>query len=830
MRITTNIEEYDMRAWLCGVLLSLLLSGYVQAQDRPFRSSWMATRISGQVVDTSTNQPIETATIAVWRAADSTLVTGTVTDAEGRFTIERLRPGRYYVTVSFVGYRRQVISNVMLRPPSSLQVDLGVILLEPDTAQLQEVQVTARRAAVEIGIDRIVYNTRDQLISIGGAAVDVLRNIPSVEVDIEGNISLRGNQNVAILINGRPSALQGEALTRFLEGLPAEAIERVEIIPNPSARYEPDGMAGLINIVLRQNRNLGLGGSLSAGAGTLRSYNASGMLTYQHGSWNLTTNYGFRTGERPVEGSRFRENRYQNPLTYLEQLDRGTRNRYAHNLNTTLEYRLNRLNTLGASALLSFRGSSQDTRALYQNLDAFQNLTAQYERRVEGDRQDLNMDYRFFFRRIVDPSKHELNAELRYERAKDNTIAYYLQQPLSTAGAPLDHVRREQNVQDQRGSTLSFQIDYIRPLNEQLRLEAGYKGDMNVNDYSQSYEVQGTLPFANDFRYTLQRHAAYGVVNYDLGILGVQVGLRAEQARTEFRQKTLNETYRRSYFSFFPSIFVSFRPAQSHQFRLSYSKRIRRPNTWQLNPLSDFRDPLFRRQGNPYLDPEYTHAFEFSYSWISPAVTLTVTPYYRYTVDVIRWYETLHPETGTSIVTFKNLASRDDWGFETVGTFRLGNRLNAFASLNIFRITTDGSNVDTDLGSDAIGWSTRLNTTISVMPGLSLQFSYFYRSPLAIENGRISGHSMANLALRQQFLNNRASLSIRVSDLFNTMRFRVEREDELFYQRFNRSWNAQQVFLTFTYNFGHQNQRRNRRWNREETGRPEGIEEVFIQQ
>ncbi|SHK08020.1 TonB-dependent receptor [Rhodothermus profundi] len=822
-----------MRTVFWGLLLSSLVYGYAWAQDRPFQGRRLPTHIAGQVLDATHQQPIEAATVAVWRTADSTLVTGTVTDAQGRFTIEGLRPGRYYVTVSFIGYQRQVLSSIVLRPPNALRIDLGIIHLKPDTAYLQEVQVTAERAAVEIGIDRIVYNTRDQLVSIGGAAVDVLRSIPSVEVDIEGNISLRGNQNVAILINGRPSALQGEALTRFLEGLPADAIERIEIIPNPSARYEPDGMAGLINIVLRQNRDLGLGGSLTLGIGTLNTYNASGLLTYQRGRLNLTTNYGFRTGERPIEGSRFRENRYTDPLSYLEQLDRGTRGRYAHNLNTTLEYRLSRYQSLGLQTLLSFRGGNSSTRALYQNLDAARTLTSQYERQMSGNRNDLNTDVRLFFRRIVTPSRHEFTAELRYERERDDNEERYLQQLLSREGDPLTLMRREQNDQDEHGSTLSLQLDYMRPLNARLRLEAGYKGDLNVNDYAQTYRVQDNSPqlLTNTFRYTLQRHAAYGILNYDQDWWGVQLGLRIEQAYTAFEQKTLGETYRQRYFNLFPSIFLSFRPTETHQVRLSYSKRIRRPRTWQLNPLSDLRDPLFRRQGNPYLDPEYTHAFEFSYSWLSSSFTLTLTPYYRYTVDVIRWYETLDPASGTSIITFKNLASRNDWGLETIGTFRMGQWLNAHASLNFFRVTTDGSNVDTDFGSDAIGWSTRLNATLQLRPGLSLQFFYFYRAPMDIENGRISSHSMATLAVRQQLLDRRASLSLRISDLFNTMRIQTEREDEQFYQRFYRSWNAQQVFLTFTYTFGRQPQRRDRRWSgNRESDRPQDLEGVFMQQ
>ncbi|MFK7848152.1 MAG: carboxypeptidase regulatory-like domain-containing protein, partial [Rhodothermales bacterium] len=252
------------------LILTLVLPAH--AQNRPGSSQG---EISGRVFDKDLNEPIPSATVAIWLASDSTLVTGTITQNDGSFSIKGLKPGSYSTHISYVGYITKIIPGIEIKP-GALRAALDDIQLLSDTQLMDEVEVAADREFIEVGIDRTVYNTKDQLVSAGGSATDVLENIPSVEVDIEGNISLRGSQNVAILINGRPSPMTGEALVSYLQGLPSDVLERVEVIPNPSAKYEPDGMAGILNLVLKQNQDLGLSGSVTASATTQTSYNASG--------------------------------------------------------------------------------------------------------------------------------------------------------------------------------------------------------------------------------------------------------------------------------------------------------------------------------------------------------------------------------------------------------------------------------------------------------------------------------------------------------------------------------------------------------------------------
>ncbi len=786
----------------------------------------LASRITGAVVEDGSASPIEMATVAVWKAADSTLATGAVTAAAGRFVIEGLRPGPYYVQVSFIGYATQTISDVVLgagQPP----VDLGAVRLLPDTQLLDEVEVTAAREFIEIGIDRTVYNTRDQLVSVGGNASDVLQNIPSVEVDIDGNVSLRGSQNVAILINGRPSPLTGEALTSFLQGLSADVIERVEVIPNPSARYEPDGMAGILNLVLRQDKDLGLGGSLSLGATTQNSYNASGNLTYQKGRVGVFASYGFRTGTREGQGWRFRENRVLDPYTYLDQEDADERGRLSHTLNTSLDYRLSAQNTLSLSALLSRRGGDQTGWTGYTELDNARLTTARFDRLREGDRTDLNMDYRLAFKRVLEPARHELSAELRYQRDWEDNSSRFTQtvfEPVDASEGTL--VEQETNEQDEQNRETSFQLDYTRPLGESGKLEAGYKGSMerlHSGFYAETFDagLGSFVPDAarnNTFNYDQQIHAAYGIVGAEVGRLGLQGGLRLEQAFTTFELETADESFDNEYFSVFPSAFATYKFSDTRSLKLSYSKRINRPRTGgrfnQLNPFNTNDDPFFRRVGNPYLQPEYVHAFEAGFTQFMRWGSLTLTPYFRRTVDVIRFIETID-DAGVTTLTFENLDTSDSWGAEVIGTAKLGRRINAFASFNAYKIVTDGSTVDASLSNNALGYATRANATVNVRPGLDLQLSYFYRSPLDIENGRIAARQMADIALRQKLLGDKASLSLRARDVFGTMGFHLWREDARFFQEVDRAFNAQQVGFSFTYNFG-QSSRPNRRQRTEQ--------------
>lgn len=779
-----------------------------------------STKISGSVADAETGESIPSASVALWSVRDSSLATGTITDPDGAFSIEGLRPGRYYARIRFVGYLTEEISDIALRP-GAWTADLGVIALKTDVQMLDEVVVEERREFMEVGIDRTVYNTKDQLVSAGGDASQVLEEIPSVEVDIDGNISLRGNQNVAILLNGRPTSMTGEALITFLQGLPASTVDRVEVIPNPSAKYEPDGMSGILNIVLRKDQNLGFGGSLTAGGGTQESYNAGGSLNFIRGKFSSFVNYGFRHGQRNSEGDRLQENRVADPLFTIDEDDRGDRVGESHNVSASVDYSVSDKNTLSLATRLSGRGGDQDGLNVYRLLDANETLMGSYDRTRIGERTDLNQDYRLTFSRIVSPGTHELQIEARYERENEEDENSYAEDGLrfEALGAETEPFM-QRSMQAENTGEGSLQLDYSRPLGSG-KLEAGYRGSIDLLDSRfevstfdrdmNAYLVDARRTNTFDYRQNIQ--AAYGIVQQELGPFAAQVGLRYEQARTTFDLTTVDERYENDYNSFFPSAFLTWELVRSEtgwkQIKFSYSKRVNRPRIWSLNPFNDDLDPYSRREGNPYLEPEYTHSMEGSYIHFAGPVSLTLTPYYRRTNNRIQWYEFIN-DRGVSITTFRNFDSSSSWGFESIGTLRLSNRLNAFGSFNAFRMQTDGSNVESGLGNDAWGWSTRANATLSVREGLSVQLSWFYRAPMDIENGRIGSFSRVSAGARQQLLNERASLSLQIRDPFDMMQFNITRETPRFYQESVRSFNARRVNLSLTYNFGRQRQQRRR--------------------
>lgn len=821
-----------------SILTALLtfIAAPAGAQERPGRPAegrMAGLTVSGAVVDAATGEPIPSATVAVWRAADSTLATGTVATDNGRFVIEGIRPGRYYVKVSFIGYETATVDDVNLSPQQP-RTDLGTIRLAVDTAMLDEVEITAERDFMEVHIDKNVYNTKDQLVSQGGSATDVLRNIPAVEVDMDGQISLRGNQNVAVLINGRPAQMTGQMLASFLGGLPANTIERVEVIPNPSARYEPDGMSGILNIVLKRDADIGLGGSITAGTGTQDRANLSGMLSLGKGPLSARANYGFRYGLRDSEGTRFNEYRFTDAFEYLEVLNTGERSMQSHSLGLNVDYRLGNKNTLSASSMVNLRGGNGDDRNAYAEWAAAVDSTL-YARHTEDEDRDLNLDFGLAFRRVIDPTKHELTVDLRYERQHEDEEQNYWQEEI-LRGADPRITTRERSEMGERVHSTSLQIDYLRPLGREGKLEAGYKGSLQrlETDFFAEFfdDVLGAyVPDVNQnnaFVFDEQIHAAYGIIGQQWGPVGAQVGVRLEQAMTTFELETTGTAYDNDYFSIFPSAFLTYKLSDAHQFRLSYSKRINRPRVSgrfnQLSPFTDLSDPLYRRVGNPYLKPEYTHSMELTYTLTGRQTSLSLSPYFRRTVDVIRSIESVDPN-GVTTVTFQNLDESSSWGAEAIGTLRLGSRVNAFASFNAYRVNTDASSLSSALSNDAFGWATRLNATVKVTPTLDVQASWFYRAPMDVEQGRMGAMSWTDVALRQQLFRNKASLSLRVNDPFRMSGFHMERDTPTFYLKNTREWDSPSLGLTLTYNFGQQDRSRNfnRRREQQESG---GFEEM----
>ncbi|MDE2996576.1 MAG: TonB-dependent receptor, partial [Bacteroidota bacterium] len=376
--------------------------------------------VTGEVFERS-GEPLITVTIGIRAAADSSLVTGTVSDEVGRFVIDRLAPGRYFAEISFVGFE-PVRSSIFEIAPGNTRVELGTVTLQTNAAEMEGVQVTAERAEVAFEIDRTVYNTRDQIASAGGNATDVLQNIPSVEVDVDGNVSLRGNQNINILINGKPSPLQGEFLSAFLQQIPASSVDRVEVIPNPSAKYDPAGQAGALNIILKKDTELGKSGSITSGGSTRGDYNLGGSFTAQRGRFTVFTNYGFRSEDRDSDGYNFRENRYLDPWTFLEQDNVGVRTSTSHLINSSLDVKLSDISELSFSALASMREGDNASENIYNQLDPDRSLTDRSVRQSTRATDGSSMDFSLSGRRIVEASKRELTGEVRSNESDGGSL------------------------------------------------------------------------------------------------------------------------------------------------------------------------------------------------------------------------------------------------------------------------------------------------------------------------------------------------------------------------------------------------------------------------
>jgi ferric enterobactin receptor len=775
--------------------------------------------IRGTVVDAETNTPLSAASVAVWSRADSSLVAGAVTRADGSFRVEGLRPGSYFLRVSTLGYGPRSTEEITVAEAAP-RVAAGRIALSRSAIAVEGIDVEVERPTVVMAPDRNVYRARD-IAPAGGTASDVLQAVPSVQVDADGKVSLRGNENVVVQINGRPAPLRGAQLAGYLQQLPGNLLERVEVIPNPSARYDPDGMAGIINLVMKQDVDLGISGGVTLSAATADRYNGSGNVGYQRGALTVMTSYGFNWDERTTTGinDRTRLGALRAPLSFTEGSIIGDASNGGHNLSNSIEYRLGRRDLLSSALALNRRTSSDDSRSAFTELSADRLLTSRYDRTRDAATEGWMLDYTLGFKRTFEPQKHELSTEVRFNRTGDRDSNTLWRHPIGQMGAasafPLDG---EFNETDARSRQLTGQTDYTRMLATRTKLETGYKGYARWidRDYTVLEDRLGSGTWlrsnlSNSFEFDEQVHAAYGVVSHGIGKLDLQGGLRAEHASRDFTLAGA-ESFPYDYTSLFPSAVVAYNPRPGAQLRASYSRRIRRPGTFELNPFPVFFDVQNVFLGNPNLNPEYTDALELSLQRSGKLGSVQLSPFYRRTTDIIRFViDTDDVVDGREVtsVSFKNLATGSSWGSDLNGSLRYG-PFSGFAGFNVFKMVTEGGSTQSTLSSDAVSWMGRVNGTFNFSPKTSVQAMYFYRAPMNIEGGRFAAMSMANLTLRHR-IDNRSTLSLRVADPFSTMRFRVEAGDDNLAQLTERTFNSRAVHLTYQFNFGQAPRMRQRR-------------------
>ncbi|MDB4884025.1 MAG: TonB-dependent receptor [Gemmatimonadetes bacterium] len=785
-----------------------------------------AGRITGTVINARTSQPMDAAGVAIRNATDSALVGGGFTRADGSFRVDGLRPGLYTVRVRVLGFAPVIKSDVRVTPASPA-LDVGRILLTPVATELSAVAVTSERSDVALAPDRNSYVVKDMPSAAGGSAVDVLRNVPAIEVDGDNKVSLRGNENVVVQINGRISPMRGDQLGNFLAQLPSNMVASVEVVPNPSAKNDPEGMAGIINIVLKENTDLGLSGGVTAGGGSTGQINASGNLGYQRGALTLFVNYGYMQDKRAISGFSNRAGLVSGLLPFLESDISGAFVPKSHSLNASADYQIAPRNVLSSNLIVSKRDLTRNNTNSYRELDAARVLTSRSLRSSAQSNDDLTLDYALSYKRTAEQQGDGLVTELRVNRSRGDGNVLLTDRALGlTAAAPAGTAALETDATGDLTRNWTLQTDFTHSFAGRTKLETGYKGTLrqlenqfdvaNFSDVLNAYVPD--LGRSNAFDYDEQVHAAYAVVSKGAGKFDLQAGLRAEQAVTRFDLATTSERFDNSYRSLYPSALATYNVDDTRQLKVSYSKRVTRPDTRQLNPFGFREDALNVFRGNPGLKPEYTHAFELGYQQSFTKGTLQITPFARHTVNAVRFIRTID-DAGVATTTFQNVATSDSYGADVNGSVRFG-RLSGFGGFSAFKQVTDGSNLNTDVSNNSFGWSARTNATVKVTPTLDVQGFLMYRAPMTTEQGRMSAMTMTNLAVRQKLLGDQASVSLRVMDPFQLMGFGFKTDDGRFAQSTRRNFNARGAFLTFSYTFGQQPRIRSRPSEQPETSQP----------
>ncbi|MEZ4957739.1 MAG: TonB-dependent receptor [Saprospiraceae bacterium] len=806
---------------ICLFLLPTLLIAQQRGNGQGNTNAGPPVTITGKILDASTKALLEFATITLFRQQDSTMVTGAISETNGGFSLEA-RPGRYFIQVDFIGFQSSTLNDVIV-PADKRFLELGEISLSTEASVLDAIEVRAEKSTMQLSLDKKVFNVGKDLANSGGTAADVLDNVPSVTVDVEGNVELRGAGGVRILVDGKPSGLIGISNSDGLRNLPANMIDRIEVVTNPSARYEAEGMSGIINIVLKKDRKKGLNGSFDLTGGLPKELGAALNMNYRRDKFNFFSSYSIRNRRGPGFGNLYQEF-YKDGTTFItENNSRRTRGGISNNIRFGADYYFNESNIL--TTAFNYRYSNDDNfnRIQYRDyVNDLSNLVEFTERTDDEVEKEPNLEYSLTYKKLFERKNHELTFDFRYQDEEESESSvfvekHFLSDEITPSGIP-DLQQRSKNVEG--NSNLIFQMDYVFPFSNDGKLEAGLRsGIRNIkNDFKveQVEDAQWVAldNFTNNLLYDENIHAAYTTYGNKFGKYSFQAGLRAEysEVRTELVQT--NEINPRDYFNFFPSVFLGYEINEKNTFQVSYSRRIRRPGFWELNPFLTFSDARNIWGGNPDLNPEYTNSYEAGYLKYFEKGSLTSSVFYRHTNDVIERIQMVTSDT-SSETRPRNLSTREDYGLEFTFSFDPTKKWRLNGNVNFFRSQTNGEFEGQDFSADTYTWFGRLSSRVTVFKKVDLQVNFNYRAPRKNTQGKSLAMWNVDPAASMDILKGKGTLTLSVRDLFNTRLRRYTTVGDSFYVEGEWRWRARQTTLTFNYRL---NQNKQRGGNREGRG------------
>ncbi len=771
--------------------------------------------VKGVIIDQGTGNPLEFATISLISKRDSSLVGGGLTGLDGAFEV-MAQIGPLRAEVEYISFEKLVIEDVpfdrdAIRAGNRV-VDMGTIRMSASAELLEEVEIRAEKSETQFSLDKRVFNVGKDLANRGGTAEDILDNVPSVTVDIDGAVSLRGSDGVRILIDGRPSGLAGGDNANGLRSIPANMIEKVEVITNPSARYEAEGMAGILNIVLKKQTGGGFNGSFDLNGGYPATAGVGANINYRKNKVNWFANYGLRYRESPGQGYYNQSQQRGNDLYIQRQISDRNRTGLSNSVRFGIDYFPREKETITGS--FRYRNSNEDnlsTLTYNDFLNNTDNRTTTTLRTDDESEDESNLEYSINYNREFSSRKHTLNATLQYRDKKEDELSDFFEEVTFTSGSDIpDVVQRSENAEGEMN--LLFQLDFTKPLKgEDHQFELGLRTNLRDidNDYAvtqlEDGEFMNLAGLSNNFEYDEDVYALYGIYGKNFGKVGMQAGLRAESSHVVTSLLQTNEVNDRNYFGIFPSMHVNFELAETNAIQISYSRRIRRPRFWDLNPFFTFSDSRNTFSGNPNLDPEYTDSYEIGNIKYFESGTISGSFFYRRTTDVIQRILQFNPD-GTTNRQPENLAKRDDYGLELTFQYSGLDWWRIDGNANFFRSITNGQNVDDGLQADTYTWFARMTNRFTFWDGADLQLRLNYRAPRNTTQGKRNSVTSIDVGLSKD-LSKDITMTFSVRDLLNSRKRRGETIGDGFFREDEFQWRARSVNVAFNYRINQKKKR-----------------------
>lgn len=774
-------------------------------------------KIIGTVIDNQEKTTLEFATISIY-TIDSTLVTGGITAADGSFSIE-VKQGSYFAVVQFISYRQKEITGIKIDSRNRIY-DVGNILLEPETTYLDEVSVSAEKSEMVIQLDKKVFNVGKDLSNTGKSALEIMDNIPSVTVDLNGNISLRGSQSLQILVDGKPSGMVSAGNTDALRNMQGSMIERVEVITNPSARYEAEGMAGIINIVLKKDQQKGVNGSFQATVGYPQEYSFGANVNFRREKINYFLNYNIRYNERPGGGSAYQE--YTLPDTsYITRLNQDRlRTGLSNRLRGGLDYYINPKNTITGSFILGIDNQLNIADLTYDDYLFDDDVLIYKTKRQDKEKEDeLDMEFTLNYEKTFSNKEHKLTVFTHYIKdteTEDNDIFESVEYiPGNEILFEWDTIQRVLNEEKERSFLL--QADYIHPFGTMGKFEAGYRSEFReianpyiVEEKDTNNNWESLPEYTNNIDYNENVHAIYVQAGNKFNRFSIQAGLRGELSDIKIAQNDSNipdslllergKPSESIYFNLFPTLHTTYELSTHHALQLSYSRRIHRPHFWLLNPFYSYTDPRNIRSGNPNLKPEYTNSYELGYLLKYDVINVYAGIYFRDTKGVIERVRIVNDSTGITVQKPYNLSRRKSYGLETSVELNPAKWMTLTGDINYYRSMTNGEYEGEILESDYYSWNTRLNAKLRFEKLFDMQSIFRYRAPSeSAQDGIRKAMYMLDFAISRDVLNKKGTLTFNVRDVLNSRKFRFTSDLPELYSEGEWRRSERTYTLTFMY-------------------------------